>query len=297
MTATRNPHTPTSSPQPSGGRRRRAGLFRGLAAAVVLVVGLAAVGIWWFLRDDSPDAVSLDTATAQLDGSSSGSGSSTTASSASGAGAAPGGTTAGSSAPADSSTPAASSTASAIEGDWSVDTSIGEFSFEDSTGSFVGFRVEEELASIGSTTAVGRTPDVSGTLTVEGTTVTAVTIEADMSTIVTNDSRRDDRARSALETSQYPTASFVLTQPIELGDAAASGEAVSVTATGELTIHGVTKTVQIPLQAQLSGDTVVVVGSIDVVFADYGVVVPTAPIVVSASDTGPIELQLFFSRS
>ena len=44
-----------------------------------------------------------------------------------------------------------------VSGLWTVNTSIGEFSYEDSTGTFVGFRVDEELAGIGSTTAVGRT--------------------------------------------------------------------------------------------------------------------------------------------
>ena len=56
---------------------------------------------------------------------------------------------------------------SAIAGTWTVDTSVGEFSYEDSTGTFVGFRVDEELAGLGSTTAVGRTPAVSGTVTIE----------------------------------------------------------------------------------------------------------------------------------
>ena len=75
---------------------------------------------------------------------------------------------------------------------WTVNTSVGEFSFEDSTGTFVGFRVQEELSWIGSTTAVGRTPAVTGTITFDGTTLTAATIEADMTAIMTNDSRRDD---------------------------------------------------------------------------------------------------------
>jgi hypothetical protein len=88
----------------------------------------------------------------------------------------------------------------------------------------------------------------------------------------------------------------VLTAPIELGDVAESAT-IDVQATGELTIHGVTQTVAIPLQAQLVNDTIVVVGSLDMVFADYGVEVPTAPIVVSADDHGPLELQLFFTRS
>jgi hypothetical protein len=60
------------------------------------------------------------------------------------------------------------------DGTWKVDTSIG--SFADSTSSFVGYRVQEQLAGIGPNTAVGRTPNVSGTLTLSGTTVTAVEV-------------------------------------------------------------------------------------------------------------------------
>jgi polyisoprenoid-binding protein YceI len=192
-------------------------------------------------------------------------------------------------------TATAGATDTAISGTWTVDTSIGTFSFEDSTGTFVGFRLQEELNGIGSTTAVGRTPEVSGTMTIDGTTVTAVSVEANMDAITTNDSRRDDNARRALGTDEFPVATFELTQPIELGDAAASGEAVAVTAIGDLTIHGTTLPVEIPLEAQLVDGVVVVVGSVDVVFADYGVSVPDAPIVVSADDHGVIELQLFFT--
>jgi polyisoprenoid-binding protein YceI len=185
--------------------------------------------------------------------------------------------------------------ATGIAGTWAVDTSIGEFSFDDSTGTFVGFRVEEELSGIGSTTAVGRTPEVTGSMAIDGTTVTAVSIEANMDAIVTNDSRRDDNARGALDTDEFPTATFVLSQPIELGADAATGAPVQVTAIGDLTIHGTTLPVEIPLEAQLVDGVVVVVGSVDVVFADYGVSVPSAPVVVSAEDHGIIELQLFFT--
>ena len=73
--------------------------------------------------------------------------------------------------------------AGGIAGAWAVDTSVGEFSFEDSTGTFVGYRVNEELSGIGSTTAVGRTPEVSGTMTIDGTTLTAANIEADMTRV------------------------------------------------------------------------------------------------------------------
>ena len=184
-----------------------------------------------------------------------------------------------------------------VAGTWVVDTETGEFDYESATGTFAGFRIEEELASIGSTTAVGRTGDVAGSMVIDGTTVTEASFEIDLSTITTNESRRDDNVQRALETGQFPTATFTLVEPIELGDAAASGEAVSVTAVGDLTIHGVTQRVEFPLEAQLVQDTVVVVGSLDITFADYGVEVPDAQIVLSVEDHGILELQLLLTKS
>lgn len=255
--------------------RRRRRTWRWIGAGL-LVIALAAGGfLWWFFKDDAPDAVDIDQATGQLDA------------------------TDGTDAAATNASVAATTAASAnagIAGTWTVDTSIGEFSFEDSTGTFVGFRVAEELSGIGSTTAVGRTPTVTGTLEIDATTVTAVEIEADMSEITTNDSRRDDQVQGALETGNFPTATFVLSEPIELGDEAAAGETVRVDATGDLTVHGVTRPVTIPLEARLVEDTVVVVGSMDIVFADFGVEVPSAPIVLSVDGDGEMEFQLFFTR-
>jgi polyisoprenoid-binding protein YceI len=153
------------------------------------------------------------------------------------------------------------------------------------------------LSGIGSTTAVGRTPAVSGTMTIDGTTLTAATIDADMTALTTNNSRRDRPAKDALGTDQFPSATFALTSPVDLGSAATTGAKTTVTATGDLTVHGVTKSVEIPLEARLVDDTIVVVGSLDVVFSDYGIEAPTAPIVLSVDDHGEIELQLFFRQS
>jgi len=70
----------------------------------------------------------------------------------------------------------------------------------------------------------------------------------------------------------------------------------TVTAPGSLTIHGVTNDESIELQARLVGD-VIVVGETDVTFSDYGVTMPRAPIVLSVSDAGTIEFQLFFTQA
>ena len=187
-------------------------------------------------------------------------------------------------------------TGAGVDGTWTVDTSIGEFSFEDASSSFVGFRVAEELASIGATEAVGRTPEVAGSIEIEGTALVDATIEADFTAIVSNDDRRDNKIQGALETSQFPTATFVLTEPADFGTIPGEGESVSVTAKGDLTVHGITNSIEMPLEARLVDGVIVVIGSTEIVFADYDVEAPSAVIVLSVEDRGQIELQLFFTR-
>jgi polyisoprenoid-binding protein YceI len=185
--------------------------------------------------------------------------------------------------------------AGALDGTWNIDPSIGSFS--DFSGSFVGYRVQEELANVGAATAVGRTPDVTGSLTFDGTKVTAADFTADLTTLQSDKAQRDGQLRrQALETSTYPTATFKLTQPIDLGSVPADGQVVQATATGDLTIHAVTKSVQIPIEAKLSGDHVTVTGSTDIVFADYGMDRPQSFMVLSIADNGTMEFQLQLAK-
>jgi polyisoprenoid-binding protein YceI len=171
-------------------------------------------------------------------------------------------------------------------------------SFTDFSGSFVGYRVQEELASIGAQEAVGRTPDVTGSLTIAGTTITTVDVTADLTTLQSDDDRRDGQLRrQGIETGIFPTSTFRLTTPIELGSLPAEGETISVTATGELTLHGETRTVEVPLQARLSGGVISVTGSIPITFADFGIERPTSMLVLSIADEGTMEFQLHFTRT
>lgn len=245
---------------------------------LVAIVALAAGGAWWYLRDDAPPEVSLEAAVESVEGG--------------GEAAAGEGDAAG-----DPATPGGGDSGAGIEGTWVVDTDTGTFSFDQATGTFAGFRIEEELSGVGSTTAVGRTPAITGEIRIDGTTLSAATFEADLTQITTDRSQRDRAVQRALDTGQFPTATFTLTDPVDMGDAAAAGGPVAVTAVGELTIRGVTRTVEFPLEAQLVDGTVAVVGSVPIVFADYDVEVPTAPVVVSAEDNGILEVQLLFTRA
>ena len=281
------------------GSGRRRVLVVGGAAAVV-VVALAAFGAWWFFfRDDSPPAVSIESAVSALD-EESGAGE-VTATATPGPTAVPEADADDESSPASSATPAPAPTDAAadadrsLDGAWVVDTTIG--SFDDFSSSFVGYRVQEELASIGGTTAVGRTPAVTGSLELEGQMVTTVVVEADLTQLTSDDSRRDGQMRTqALETNTFPTATFTLTEPIDLGAIPAEGEPVRVDAAGDLDVHGVTRSVTIPLEAQLVGDVIVVTGSIRVEFADHDIDPPSSFAVLSVEDHAEVEMQLFFTR-
>lgn len=257
--------SPTSDAEPAPTDERPRGhrrLWIALSAALAVVV-LLGVAIWYFVfRDTAPDEANIESATESVDSKPSG-------------GTPPG-----------------------LDGTWTLDTSIGGFDPDagDYTSAWVGYRVQEELVGIGAQTAFGRTPDVTGTLEIDGTTATAVDVEADLTTLQSDDARRDGTlANQAIETSRFPTATFALTEPIDFGDVA-EGETVKVDAIGELTLHGVTREVTVPLEAKLEGDTIVVTGSIDIVFADYDIDEPTGAAVLSTEDHGVMELQLFFTK-
>ena len=180
------------------------------------------------------------------------------------------------------------------DGVWYVDTDSGSFSFEEASGSFVGFRVKEELVKIGNITAVGRTDQVDGELAIQNGRLVSVSITADLSAIVTNDSRRDNAARNAMNVKENPIASFVLDQPVDLPET--DGSQIALQAEGQLTVNGISKAVIFELEAEAVARSIVVVGQTEVIFADYDIAVPSASIVVSAEDHGVVEFQLLFVR-
>ncbi len=161
---------------------------------------------------------------------------------------------------AQSPAPAASAVAAAgLDGTWTIDHSIGSYDYaaSDFSGSWAGYRAQEELVGVGGTTAVGRTPGIDGSITLAGNQVTAADLTVDLKTLASDESMRDGQlGRQGIQTDQFPTATFVLTAPIDLGTIPAEGTSINVTATGDLTLHGVTKSVQVPMAAVQGGDII-----------------------------------------
>jgi len=198
-----------------------------------------------------------------------------------------------SSAPSD--VPVTSATAATdgeLAGEWTV-----------TDGSIVGYRVREKLASLpAQSDAVGRTSDVTGAATLaasgDAVTVTAASFEADLTTLASDDGRRDRRIQQiGLESSRFPSGSFTLTSPIEVSAGALNGETVEVTLVGDLTIHGVTKSVSIAAEARLNGDQVEVQGSLTFAFSDFGMTPPNIAGFVTVEADATLEFLLVLARA
>jgi polyisoprenoid-binding protein YceI len=146
------------------------------------------------------------------------------------------------------------------------------------------------LSGLGEITAVGRTPELDGTLIFEEGFLLEAEVVADLTKLRSDRSLRDSRVQSALNTSIHPQAVFVLSEPLPTID----NRSIDSMAQGFLTVNGFTNPVEVNFQAQLVGEIVTVVGTFEVDLIDYGVQAPSAPIVVSVEDTAIVEFQLFF---
>jgi polyisoprenoid-binding protein YceI len=185
------------------------------------------------------------------------------------------------------------STDGSIDGEWTV-----------GAGSVAGYRVREQLANLSAESdAVGRTEAVTGSVTVEGDAngaqLTAGTLTVDTTTIQSDESRRDNRLRNeGLETDQFPTATFTVTQPVEVPAAALAGTPTDVTLVGDLTLHGVRKSVEIPAQAQLTDGKIQVAGSLTFPLSDFDISSPNVGgFILSIADEGALEFLVSFEKA
>jgi polyisoprenoid-binding protein YceI len=180
--------------------------------------------------------------------------------------------------------PPTTATGTGVDGTWVI-----------TPASELGYRVKEILFGV-STEGVGRTNEITGELVVEGTAVVDAAFEVDVASITSDDGRRDGQFRGRImSTTDFPTATFVLTEPIELGTIPAEGEQIVASATGELTLRGVSNTVTFDVTAQRQDERIGVLGAIPVVFADHEIANPSIS-GITTEDNGLLEFVLVFER-
>jgi polyisoprenoid-binding protein YceI len=191
---------------------------------------------------------------------------------------------------------ASSTPAAANGGTWQI-----------ASGSLVGYRVKEQFVGQSSShEAVARTADVTGTVTIaqNGSTydMTSATVTVQLSSLASVDSvagynvsNRDRIVQSSLDVRDFPTAVFK-TQKVALPAGAETGQAVTVSVPGQLTVHGVTKDVTASLQLRVTGTTAQIAGSISTNMTDFGVSPPTIGF-TTVQPAVTIEFQLNLAQS
>jgi len=231
-----------------------------LAGVVVLAIG-AVAGPWIYInliKQDAPDVLTLE----------------------------PSVTTTAAAEPAETSTTVATTVVAtkATDGEWAV---VAE--------SIVGYRVKEVV--IGQKTeGVGRTSAVTGSLKIADQKVLNAEFTVDMTSLKSDSTRRDRQVNTRiLDTATYPTATFVLKEPITLTPEVLAGSELTVNTTGTLTLRGVTKDIAVTLIARLVDDVIEVNGSIELVFADWSIPDPSISAIV-VEDRGKLEFLIRFAR-
>jgi polyisoprenoid-binding protein YceI len=198
--------------------------------------------------------------------------------------------------------PAPSTTTGQATGTTQADgaaTPDGTWRVSDDGSSYVGYRVKEQLAFLDSPNeAVGRSSAVTGTMEVAGDTVETVRIAADLTQLTSDETRRDNAIRErGLQSARYPTATLELAEPIRLATAPVQGQEVRGQGSGRLTVHGITREVDLDLQGRWTGETIQVVGQLPVKMSDYQIQPPRFGPVVSIEDSLAVDFNLVFERA
>ncbi len=167
------------------------------------------------------------------------------------------------------------------------------------------YRVREQLAQVSlPSDAIGKTNAISGSIVgkADGTILSEQSkFTVDMRTLQSDRSQRDNFLRGQiLQTSKYPTATFVPTQATGLPSTFPPAGPVSFKLIGDMTILSTTK----PLTWDVNCDAPTGGGNAGVChaatsfkFEDFGIPQPRVPVVLSVVDNITLELDLTLQRA
>jgi len=200
------------------------------------------------------------------------------------------------------SSSAASATSSSVAPAGTNSSSVAAI-WKIGSGSQAGYRVREKLAFLpAQSDAVGRTSQITGSATFTdsaGTVrVTAASFKVDVLTLQSDRSMRDEKIREiGLESSRYPSATFVLSRPATIPAGISKGEVVHANITGVFNIHGVSKQETLPVEMRASGSTIQAVGSLTFPWSEFGMIAPSVGGFVNVTEHATMEFDLHLARS
>ncbi|MGO9762589.1 MAG: YceI family protein [Solirubrobacteraceae bacterium] len=199
------------------------------------------------------------------------------------------------------STPAAGVTSSTSAA--AVSSAGSSQSWRVASGSQAGYRVREKLAFLpAESDAVGRTSDIAGAATLTDSTnrltITAASFTVAVSTLKSDRSMRDEKIHEiGLESSRYPTATFVLSKAVALPASVSSGDVARVSVAGVFDIHGASKLQTLPVEFVVSGSTLEAAGSLTFPWREFGMTAPSVGGFVSVTGKATMEFDLRLQRA
>ena len=165
------------------------------------------------------------------------------------------------------------------------------------------YYVGETLASIGvPSKANGKTSDITGTFylsaagdALDSSLTSSFTV--DLTTLDSDEDRRDKRVQDALETGQFPAATFTAESISGLTTPITDGEKVEFQLTGTLDLHGVQRQVIWDVEATRQQNVISAIATLDFNFSDYDITAPTIGGFVSVQDHGQLQAVIIAQQS
>lgn len=157
------------------------------------------------------------------------------------------------------------------------------------------YRVQEELAEVGETEAVGKTQAIIGQIGFgeDGLPLACSRFDVDLRTLQSDQSRRDNYLyNNTLEAEQYPLATFVLRDVEGLDAPLAEGEETTVTLIGDLTLKDVTNLVAWEATVTREGDTLTGTAATEFEMPEFSIEPPSVPVVLSLDETIRLEFDV-----
>jgi polyisoprenoid-binding protein YceI len=182
--------------------------------------------------------------------------------------------------------------AGTVESDVPAPASVFTVVAEESAARYIA---QEELASVGATQAIGETNAIVGQFLFDenGVPLACSQVAVDLRTLTSDESRRDNYLyNNTLETEQYPLAVFVLTSVEGLDETLDGDESAEFLLIGDLTVHGVTRSVAWAATATLDDGTLTGSAALSFELADFDIEEPNVPMVLGIDDTLTLEIDL-----
>lgn len=159
-----------------------------------------------------------------------------------------------------------------------------------------GYTVHEILRGA-DVTVVGSTDQVAGAATIEADKLTAAEVTVQVAGITTDSSQRDGQFRGrVMDTGTYPTATFVLADPVDLSGVPTDGTTATLPVTGTLTLKDRSLPVTVDVEVLRTGAELVASGSVPVTWSDFGVEAPSLGF-VTVDDRGSVDFLVSFAKS